>query len=144
VTSGGALRDGSVDADGGVYRKTIDDAGIRFLKADYIAIPDLGGQPVSFLPEYLDADTLSVLESPNLIGGDQHGGQGPPPVKAVFKVKEQDYSDLLLKLKERNMEEFRDEACYCVNGLFGVPKGELEDPLTRMITDSRPTNQLTK
>jgi hypothetical protein len=92
----------------------------------------------------LDADTLSVLESPTLFGGDQHGGQGPPPVKAVFKVKEQDYADLLLKLKERNMVEFRDEACYCVNGLFGVPKGELEDPLTRMITDSRPTNQLTK
>jgi len=42
LASGPALRDGSVDAEGGVYRKIKDDAGIRFLKAEHIAIPDLG------------------------------------------------------------------------------------------------------
>ena len=135
--------DGSVNAEGGVYRKTTNDGGIRFLRAEHVALPDKGGQPVAFLPDFVEDELIQHLGPPQELFG-ARTRSGPRPVKAVFKVREPDYASLLVLLRERNMVEFRSEAAYCVNGLFGVPKGEVGDPLTRMITDSRPTNCMTK
>ena len=41
------------------------------------------------------------------------------------------------------MVEFRDPKPTYINGLLGVPKGEVGDQLTRMTTDARPINDLT-
>jgi hypothetical protein len=55
-------RDGSIDVDDGVYRKTNGEDEIRYVKAEFLALPEIGGEPVEFVNQFLTQETRTVLE----------------------------------------------------------------------------------
>ena len=72
------------------------------------------------------------------------GERGGRCRRPCFRVKLEDYGLLLLRLKDVSMVDFLEVPALRENGLFGVPKSSVEDPLTRMITDGESTNWFTK
>jgi hypothetical protein len=134
-------RDGSIEVEGDVYRKTNGEDEIRYVKAEFLALPEIGGEPVDFVDSFLTQETRTVLEPVERLFGATV--QSQESVKPVFRVRDEDYASLCLTLRERHMVEFVTEEPDIINGLFGVPKGAAADPLTRMITDSRPGNEKT-
>jgi hypothetical protein len=54
-------RDGLIEVEGDVYRKTNGEDGIRYVKAELLALPDIGEEPVEFVDKFLTRETRTVI-----------------------------------------------------------------------------------
>ena len=111
----------------------------RNLKPGNLALPKQGNMAVDFLPrlprslQHIFADEEKLFSKP------------PPPKrrKAAWKVLDADYGSVMQELQSRGMVEFTQTPPLVTNGAFGVPKKEDWNPLSRVITDATPLNELT-
>ncbi len=115
--------------------------------AEHLALPEVGGEPVAFL-DFVSERTRSLLTPIEQLF--ESTECAPPRLEELERrpvghhVEVDEYPRVVLKLLLHKMIELRKRKPRRINGLFGVPKGKVEDPLTRMITNAERTNWHTR
>ena len=115
----------------------------RRLEADHLALPKIENTPVPFYP-WLSPELAEELREIDRVFSDACLADVSSPTRAsVLVARPEEYPKILMRLKERQMIRLVTTRPKLLNGMFGVAKGAVEDPLSRFITNAVPTNEHT-
>ena len=111
----------------------------RNLKAGQLALPKQENTPVDFIPR-MPRQLQALFEDPKRLFGREKPQKRR---KAAWMIQDDEVGPVFRELYSRGVVEFTKVKPLVTNGAFGVPKNEDWDPLSRVITDATPVNELT-